>query len=131
MLHKLLQDEISPGHVDVDVGDVHVDSVVALWWGGGGNNNTRFKVNCLVDKYPAIQEAGTRGRRTLLIWSPVMTEELARDWSSCRTMEKVFSPLDSSTMTMAWRGTHTISTINIHLGHLLLFYSTLLYSKGT
>lgn len=30
LLHKLLQDGIGPWYVDVDVGDVHVDSVVAL-----------------------------------------------------------------------------------------------------
>lgn len=30
LLYELLQDGIGPGNVDVDVGNVHVDSVVAL-----------------------------------------------------------------------------------------------------
>lgn len=62
-----------------------------------------------------MQDADTRGHRTLLIWSTVMMDVLARDWSSCRTMEKVLSPLDSSTMMMAWWSTQTINTINSHL----------------
>lgn len=39
LLHKLLQDGIGPGHVDVDVGDVHVDSVVALQEEGGTSSS--------------------------------------------------------------------------------------------
>lgn len=49
LLHKLLQDGIGPGHVDVDVGDVHVDPVVALQEEGGTSRSrpTAWWVNTL------------------------------------------------------------------------------------
>lgn len=98
LVNKLLQDKVCTRDINVDLSDVHVNSLVALQ--EKDNHFTGLQKKKKKEKR-AVHNSHTRWHHTLLIWSTVMMEDTESDLSSCRTILKVFSPLDSNTITIA------------------------------